>query len=467
MASATLFDKVWAEHVVAPVDRGTDLLHIDRHLLHELTAFKGFDRLRTAGLRAHSPQLNIAVQDHLLATEPGRTELSYGPGASFVRAHRSNAREFGIRLIDIGDREQGIVHVIAPELGLTLPGSTIVCGDSHTCTNGGLGALAFGIGASDIAHVLATQTLAVKRPKQLRVSFAGRMPLGVHAKDLVLALLARVGNANGYAVEYAGPAMASLPIEGRLTVCNMSVEFGARIGMIAPDDATYEYLAGRPCAPQGPLWDQALAAWRRLPSDPDARFDRELTIDASMLAPQITWGTSPEHSIAIDEIVPDPAAEADGGRRQAMERALRYMDLKPGMPVAGLPVAQVFIGSCTNGRISDLRAAAEVARGRKVAKGVRAMVVPGSTPVKRQAEAEGLDIAFKEAGFEWHESACSMCASVNADFVSPGKRCVSTSNRNYEGRQGRDARTHLASPTTAAAAAVTGRITDARTLGMR
>ena len=462
MKGATFFDKVWADHVISPVDSGTDLLHIDRHLLHELTAFKGFDDLRAAGHRAHSPHLNLAVQDHILATEQGRTESSYAPGAAFVRAHRRNACDFGIRLIDIADASQGIVHVIGPELGFTLPGCTLVCGDSHTCTNGGLGALAFGIGASDIAHVLATQTLAVHRPRQMRIRVSGRLPTGTCAKDLILALMPRVGNANGFAVEYAGSAISALSVEERLTVCNMSVEFGARIGMIAPDEVVYDYLKGRPLAPRDPGWDHALAYWRTLESHPDARFDREIVFDCSGLSPQVTWGTSPEHTVAVDGVVPDPAAESNAERRASMEGALRYMDLRPGTPVAGLPVSHVFIGSCTNGRISDLRVAAKVVLGRRVAKGVRAMVVPGSSAVKRQAEKEGLAGVFRAAGFEWHESACSMCASVNGDFVPPGQRCVSTSNRNYEGRQGRGARTHLASVATAAESAVMGRIADAR-----
>lgn len=462
MKGATFIDKVWADHVVASIDSGTDLLHIDRHLLHELTAFKGFDDLRAAGLRAHSPHLNLAVQDHILATEQGRTESSYEPGAAFVRAHRRNARDCGIRLIDISDPAQGIVHVIGPELGYTLPGCTLVCGDSHTCTNGGLGALAFGIGASDIAHVLGTQTLAVRRPRQMRIRVDGRLPTGTSAKDLILALMPRAGNANGYAVEYAGTAISALSIEERLTVCNMSIEFGARIGTIAPDEAVYDYLEGRPLAPRGPSWDRALDYWRTLATEPGAHFDREIAFECTGLSPQVTWGTSPEHTVAIDGVVPDPTAESNAGRRASMEAALRYMDLRPGLPMAGLPVGHVFIGSCTNGRISDLRAAAEVVRGRQVAKGVRAMVVPGSSAVKRQAEMEGLADVFRAARFEWHESACSMCASVNADFVPPGQRCVSTSNRNYEGRQGRGARTHLASPATAAASAIAGCIADAR-----
>lgn len=465
----TLFEKVWDDHVVATLEDGTDLLHIDRHVLHEMTSYKAFDDLRAGGLPVHSPHLTVAVQDHILATDPGRDDYTYDKGTPFIQAQRRNAKEFGVRLIDVHDDEQGIVHVVAPELGLTLPGSTFVCGDSHTCTNGGLGAIALGLGSSDVGHVLATQTLALRRPKTFRVSFEGRLAPGVYAKDLVLHLASQVGVSagNGYAVEYAGSVIRNLPVEGRLTLCNMSVEWGARIGMVAPDEITFEYLHGRPFAPGGRMWDEAVAYWRTLPTDGNARFNREVTIDVSIIAPQITWGTSPEHALNVDQPVPDPTTQPDPDRRQGMIRALEYMDLKPGMILEGLPIDQVFIGSCTNSRLSDLRAAAEIARGRKVVPGLRAMVVPGSTAIKQQAEAEGLDRIFRDAGFEWHESACSMCASVNADFVAPGRRCVSTSNRNYEGRQGRDARTHLASPAMAAAAAVTGRITDIRKMAVR
>ena len=466
MTGSTMFDKIWEEHVIAPQEDGTDLLHIDRHILIETTSSKAFEDLKAAGRRVHSPGLTLAVMDHILATNPGRDDYSYEKGTPFILAQRSNVKEFGVALLDIHDSEQGIVHMVGPELGLTLPGTTLVCGDSHTCTHGGLGALAFGLGSSDVGHVLATQALALRRPKKFRVIFEGSLAPGVCAKDMALYLASRVGAAagNGHAVEYAGPVVTRLSVEGRLTLCNMSIEWGARIGMVAPDDVAYEYLHGRRYAPKGEEWEKALAYWRGLPSDPGAHFDRQVTIDATAISPQITWGTSPEHAIGIDQPIPDPAAEPDHKRRQAMLRALEYMDLKPGFALAGQAVQQVFIGSCTNSRVSDLRAAATVARGRKVAPGVRAMVVPGSTPTKRQAEAEGLDRVFKDAGFEWHESACSMCASVNADFVPPFQRCVSTSNRNYEGRQGRDARTHLASPAMAAAAAVTGCITDVRRL---
>lgn len=461
-----MFDKIWNEHVITALEDGTDLLHIDRHILHEMTSFKAFEDLKVTGRSVHSPGLTVAVLDHILATNPCRDDYSYDKGTPIIQAHRRNSKEFGVPLIDIHDREQGIVHVVAPELGLTLPGVTLVCGDSHTCTNGGIGAMALGIGSSDVGHVLATQTLPLQRPKTLRVIVNGKLGAGLYAKDLILFIISQVGAAagNGYGVEYAGSAVTALPIEGRLTLCNMSIEWGARIGMVAPDDLTYEYIAGRRYAPKGALWDKALAYWRSLPSDPGAKFDREVVLDAAKAAPQITWGTSPMDSINIDQPIPDPAQEQDAERREAMTRSLRYMDLKPGMRLEGLPIHQVFIGACTNSRLSDLRAAAAVAKGRRVIAGIRAMVVPGSWSIKQEAEREGLDRIFEEAGFEWHESACSLCAAVNADAVAPGNRCVSTSNRNYEGRQGRDARTHLASPAMAAAAAVTGKISDVRKL---
>ncbi len=467
MASSTMFEKIWRQHVVASSGDGADLLHIDRHILHDMTSAKAFENLKSNGRIVHSPSLTIAVTDHVIATNPGRDDYSYEKGTAFVQAQRRNAAEFGLPLIDINDREQGIVHVVGPELGITLPGVTLACGDSHTCSHGALGALALGIGTSEVAHVLATQTLMLARPKAMKVTIVGKPGPGIYAKDIILHLISSIGAdaGNGYVVEYSGPAVAGLPIEGRLTLCNMSVEWGARSGIIAPDDKTYEFISGRRYAPKGPAWDDALAAWRKLPSDSDARFDREAAIDISNISPKITWGTSPEHAIDIDRPIPDPDLETRPGHRETMRRALRYMDLSPGTRLEGLSINQVFIGSCTNSRISDLRAAAAIATGRKVSPGVRAMVVPGSSAVKRQAEAEGLDRIFKQAGFEWHESACSMCASANADVVAPFQRCVATSNRNYEGRQGRHARTHLASPATAAATAIAGKISDPRRLG--
>lgn len=466
MKPSTFFDKVWNRHIVATLEDGTDLIHIDRHLIHEMSSFKGFDDMRAAGRKMPNPDLTLAVFDHILATNPGRDDYSYPTGAPLIQAQRRNAKDFGVRLIDIKDAEQGIVHIIGPELGFTLPGATLACGDSHTCTNGGIGALAIGIGASDVGHVLATQTLPLRRPKTIRIRIEGRLAPWVYAKDMILFVANRLGVSAGigHAAEYAGAAVRSLGMDGRLTLCNMSVEWGARVGMIAPDDVTYEYLSGRPYAPTAEFWDRAVAQWRRLPSDEGAQFSREVTIDASEISPQVTWGTSPDQTLPIGQPIPDPDMETDPHRKAAMQRALQYMDLKPGMSLEGLSVNQVFIGSCANSRIDDLRVVAEVAKGRKVAPGIRAMVVPGSTATKRQAEAEGIDRVLQEAGFEWHESACSMCASVNADFVPAFHRCVSTSNRNYEGRQGRDARTHLASPAMAAAAAVTGKITDVRKL---
>jgi 3-isopropylmalate/(R)-2-methylmalate dehydratase large subunit len=369
-------------------------------------------------------------------------------------------------MFDIDEPGQGIVHVIGPELGLSLPGCLIVCGDSHTCTHGGLGALAFGIGSSELTHVLATQALIQRRPKTMRARFEGRLPFGVTAKDLILALIGHIGAAGGtgYAVEYAGSAVRDLPVEGRLTICNLSIELGAKMGMIAPDEKTYEFIHGRAYAPQGAMWDRAVEAWRELPSDPDAVFDREVVIDVEKIIPQVTWGISPEHVIGVDGIIPDPREISDPERRAAIETAIGYMGLTPGAPIIGTPVDWVFIGSCTNSRLSDLRAAAEIARGRKVAPGVRAWVVPGSETVKRDAVAEGLDRVFTDAGFEWREPGCSMCLAANGEVVPPGQRSVSTSNRNFIGRQGPRARTHLASPAMAAAAAISGAIADVRTM---
>ena len=457
--------KIWDQHVIARLSEDTDLLHIDRHLLHDLGGSRGLLDLKSRGLKVHNPELTFATPDHAISTAHGRAGTSK-IGQELLAALRVETSASGIRMFDVDQPGQGIVHVIGPELGLSLPGCTIVCGDSHTCTHGGLGALAFGIGSSELAHVLATQALIQRRPKTMRARFEGELPFGVTAKDMILALIGRIGAAGGtgYAVEYAGRAIRELGIEGRLTICNLSIELGAKMGMVAPDDKTFEFLRSRPYAPQGAMWEQALDAWRALPSDADAVFDREVLIDVGTIIPQVTWGISPEHVIGVDGRIPDPQAVADPVRRAAIETALDYMGLEGGVPIMGTPVDWVFIGSCTNSRLSDLRAAADVVRGRKVASGVRAWVVPGSENVKRDAVAEGLDKIFTEAGFEWREPGCSMCLAANGETVAPGQRSVSTSNRNFVGRQGPRARTHLASPASAAAAAIAGAIADVRTM---
>jgi 3-isopropylmalate/(R)-2-methylmalate dehydratase large subunit len=463
----TLFDKCWSPHIVADLGGGYALLHVDRNLLHDLSGGWALADVADRGLAVHSPRLTFAVPDHAVSSAPGRTATSTPISARLAPALRQRAEAAGIGYFDVNDPEQGIVHVIGPELGLTLPGCLITCGDSHTSTHGGLGALAFGVGATEVAHVLATQCIIQKTPGTMRVSFEGQIPPGVTPKDMILCLIGTIGTAggNGYAVEYAGAAIRALGIEGRLTVCNMSIEFGAKMGQIAPDDTTYAYLAGRRFAPRGAAWDAAVAHWRTLPTDDGAEFDREITLDVARIEPQITWGTSPEHTTGIGGRVPDPATAPDPGRRTAWAEALAYMDLAPGTPLAGLKIDHVFIGSCTNGRLSDLREAAAIARGRKVAEGTTAWVVPGSQAVKRAAEAEGLDEIFRVAGFEWREPGCSQCVAANGETVAPGARSVSTTNRNFVGRQGPRARTHLASAAMAAAAAVTGRITDVRKLG--
>jgi 3-isopropylmalate/(R)-2-methylmalate dehydratase large subunit len=461
----TLLAKIWEQHAIAHLGENTDLLHVDRHLLHDLGGSRGLIDLKNRDLPVHNPELTFATPDHAISTQPGRAG-TIKTGQELLAALRVETSASGIALFDIDQPGQGIVHVIGPELGLSLPGTLIVCGDSHTCTHGGLGALAFGIGSSELTHVLATQAIIQRRPKTMRVKFEGRLPLGVTAKDLILALIGQIGAAGGtgYAVEYAGSAIRDMGIESRLTICNLSIELGAKMGMVAPDDKTYEFLKGRRYAPKGAMWERAVAAWRQLPSDPDAVFDREVVIDVETIIPQITWGISPEHVIGVDGRIPDPKEIADPVRRSAIETALDYMGLEPGAPIAGTPVDWVFIGSCTNSRLSDLRAAAAVARGRKVAPGVRAWVVPGSETVKRDAVAEGLDKVFTDAGFEWREPGCSMCLAANGETVPAGQRSVSTSNRNFIGRQGPLARTHLASPAMAAAAALSGAIADVRSL---
>ena len=462
----SFFDKVWDAHVIADLGDDQYLLHVDRHLLHDLSGGRGLLELRQRDLKVANPELCFATPDHAVSTEPDRAGLTDYAGKRFVDSLRGSCAACGIRLFDLEQDGQGIVHVIGPELGITLPGALLVCGDSHTCTHGGLGALSWGIGSSEVAHVLATQTIQQRRPKRMRITLQGRLDDHVSAKDLVLYLIGEIGAAAGvgYAIEYAGPAIREMPVEGRLTICNLSIEFGAKIGMVAPDDAIFEYLAGRRFAPTGETWDRAVAEWRTLPSDDDAVFDREVTIDAGAVRPQITWGNSPQDVLPVDGRIPDPAT-ASPDKRPAIEAALGYMDLTPGAPIEGVKVDRVFIGSCTNSRLSDLRDAARIAEGRKVAEHVEAWVVPGSEAVKRAAEAEGLDKVFRDSGFQWRAPGCSMCVAANGDRVAPGARCVSTSNRNFVGRQGPGSRTHLASPAMAAAAAVSGHIADVRKLG--
>ncbi|AEG92640.1 3-isopropylmalate dehydratase large subunit [Ramlibacter tataouinensis] len=460
--AATLYDKIWNAHAVAAGPGGRTLLYIDRHLAHD-GSFHAFEALRNAGRSVRRPEATFATPDHYIPTRD-RQAIADPQLREKIETLAANAARTGITFFGPDDPRQGIVHVVGPEQGITQPGITLVCGDSHTSTHGAFGALAFGIGASEVAHVLATQALWQTRSRTLRVEARGLLRPGVHSKDLVLALIARIGafGGTGYTIEYAGSAIRALSMEARMTVCNMSIEAGARSGLVAPDDTTFEYLAGRPYAPTGADWDRAVARWRRLPSDPDAVFEREVALDAASIEPMATWGSSPEHGVAIGGVVPDPAQQPDPTRRGSMEKALRYMDLQPGQKLEGLPVDQVFIGSCTNSRLEDLRIAASVVRGRRAV--VPALVVPGSGLVKRAAEAEGLDRVFREAGFDWREPGCSMCVGMNGDLVGAGRRCASTSNRNFEGRQGKGARTHLMSPAMAAAAAVTGRMTDVRKL---
>jgi 3-isopropylmalate/(R)-2-methylmalate dehydratase large subunit len=466
----TLLDKIWDDHVVRPETQGVPaVLYVDLHLVHEVTSPQAFAELRARGIGVRRPDLTLATMDHSTPTTPRRSAalsvVDTQAAAQLAQLAR-NCDDFGILLFELGSERQGIVHVIGPEQGLTQPGMTIVCGDSHTSTHGAFGALAFGIGTSEVAHVLATQSLLQSKPKSMEVRIDGRLPRGVTAKDIILALIARIGigGGTGHTFEYTGSAIRALGMEERMTICNMSIEAGARAGLVAPDETTYEYLAGRPFAPTGSAWDAAVAAWRLLPTDDDAAYDRRVQLDATQLAPMITYGTNPAMAIPIDQRVPDPAETRDASRRAELEKALRYMALEPGEPLLGRPVDVVFIGSCTNSRISDLRLAASIVRGRRVAPGVRMLVVPGSQQVKRQAEAEGLHRVFTEAGAEWREAGCSMCIAMNGDQLAPGQSAVSTSNRNFEGRQGKGGRTFLASPLTAAATAVTGVITDARTL---
>jgi 3-isopropylmalate/(R)-2-methylmalate dehydratase large subunit len=463
----TLFDKIWESHLVDVQPDGTCLIYIDRHLVHEVTSPQAFEGLRMNKRRVRRPDATLAVADHNVPTTDRARGIADAESRLQVETLEKNCAEFGVPYYGMDDIRQGIVHIIGPEQGFTLPGTTIVCGDSHTSTHGAFGALAFGIGTSEVEHVLATQTLLQRPAKNMRVSVEGELPFGVGAKDIVLAIIGEIGTAGGtgHVIEYAGSAIRALSMEGRMTVCNMTIEAGARAGLVAPDDKTFDYLRGRPLAPKGGAWEQAFAYWKTLPSDKGAKFDREVTLDATQIAPMVTWGTSPEDVLPVTGRVPDPKDAKDEAKRAAIARSLEYMGLAPGTPLAEIAVQRVFIGSCTNGRIEDLREAAKVAQGRKVAKGVNAMVVPGSGLVKDMAEAEGLDKIFLEAGFEWREPGCSMCLAMNADKLNPGEHCASTSNRNFEGRQGRGGRTHLMSPAMAAAAAVSGHIADVRKLG--
>jgi 3-isopropylmalate/(R)-2-methylmalate dehydratase large subunit len=461
----TLAEKVWDEHVVRsapPASGEPDLLYIDLHLVHEVTSPQAFDGLRLAGRPVRRPDLTLATEDHNVPTVDWDQPIKDPVSRTQVETLRRNAEEFGIRLHSLGDLDQGIVHIIGPQLGLTQPGMTVVCGDSHTSTHGAFGALAFGIGTSEVEHVLATQTLMQARPKTMAVTVHGRLPVGVTAKDLVLTLITQqtTGGGQGYVVEYRGEAIEALSMEARMTICNMSIEWGAKAGLIAPDETTFEYLRGRPHAPSGADWDAAVAYWRTLVSDPDAAFDKEVVIDAASVTPFVTWGTNPGQGVPLGGRVPDPDDISEESERTAAARALEYMALTPGTAMRDIEVDTVFVGSCTNGRIEDLRAAAEVVAGRRVADSVRMLVVPGSTRVRLQAEEEGLDVVFKEAGAEWRGAGCSMCLGMNPDQLRPGERSASTSNRNFEGRQGKGGRTHLVSPLVAAATAVTGRLSS-------
>ena len=464
----TLFDRIWESHIVSEEPGEPALLYVDLHLIHEVTSAQAFDGLRLAGRRVRRPDLSIATMDHNVPTLPG--PITDPLARAQLEALRANCEEFGIPLYATGSGREGIVHVIGPELGLTQPGLTIVCGDSHTSTHGAFGALAFGIGTTEVEHVLAAQCLPRARPQTMRILYSGTLPFGVTPKDVILGTIGRigVGGAVGHVLEYAGEPITALSMEGRLTICNMSIEAGARAGMIAPDETTFAYLEPRPASPKGVAWEQALDRWRELRSDDDAEFDREVSIDVGELEPQVTWGTNPGMVAPIGGAVPDPVDYADRDERAAIERALAYMDLVPGTPLAEIRIDRVFIGSCTNARIEDLREAARVAEGQRVSSTVRAMVVPGSAAVKRQAEEEGLDRVFEQAGFEWRNAGCSMCLGMNPDILAPGERCASTSNRNFEGRQGRGGRTHLVSPAMAAAAAIAGHFVDVReTVGAR
>jgi 3-isopropylmalate/(R)-2-methylmalate dehydratase large subunit len=466
LAARTLYDKLWDAHIVRQNDDGSCLIYIDRHLIHEVTSPQAFEGLRVAARKPWRRDANLATADHNVPTTDRRAGIADPISRLQVETLDKNCETFGITEFRMGDPRQGIVHVVGPELGATLPGMTVVCGDSHTSTHGALGALAQGIGTSEVEHVLATQCLIQKKAKNMLVEVDGELPFGVTAKDIVLAVIGEIGTAGGtgFTIEFAGSAIAALSVEGRMTVCNMAIEAGARAGLVAVDETTVDYVRGRPYAPQGHLWERAAAAWRTLRSDPDAHFDRVVRLDARRLAPQVTWGTSPEMVVAVDGTVPDPAKESNAIKRDGMMRALQYMSLEPGMAITDIAVDKVFIGSCTNSRIEDLREAAAQVRDRRIAPNIKqALVVPGSGLVKRQAEEEGLDRIFVAAGFEWREPGCSMCLAMNADRLEAGERCASTSNRNFEGRQGHGGRTHLVSPAMAAAAALAGHFVDVRT----
>jgi len=463
----TMYDKIFDDHVVDRQPDGTCVLYIDRHLVHEVTSPQAFEGLRMAGRKVRAPSKTLAVVDHNIPTSDRSLRIEDPESRQQIDTLARNAKDFGIEYYDEHDKRQGVVHVIGPEQGFTLPGTTIVCGDSHTSTHGAFGALAHGIGTSEVEHVLATQTLVQKKAKNMRITVDGSLPDGVTSKDIILAIIGEIGTAGGtgHVIEYAGEAIRALSMEGRMTVCNMSIEGGARAGLVAPDEKTFEYLRGRPKSPMGSAWDMAVSYWQTLRTDDGAHFDRELKLDAAKLPPIVTWGTSPEDVVSVAGVVPDPESAAEEGKRTSMKRALDYMGLTPGTKVTDITLDRVFIGSCTNGRIEDLRAAAKVAQGRKVHANVYAMIVPGSGLVKAQAEAEGLDVILKEAGFDWREAGCSMCLGMNPDQLKPRERCASTSNRNFEGRQGRLGRTHLVSPAMAAAAAIAGRFVDIRTWG--
>ncbi|MFY8352667.1 3-isopropylmalate dehydratase large subunit [Pseudoalteromonas sp. SSM20] len=460
----TLYDKIWQAHKVTAINDESDLLYIDRHLVHEVTSPQAFAGLREANRKVRCPEKTFATMDHNVSTKSRSLDAASEVSKNQLVALKENCEEFGIVLYDLNSINQGIVHVMGPEQGITLPGTTIVCGDSHTSTHGAFGALAHGIGTSEVEHVLATQTLQQKKAKSLKIQIDGKINLGVTAKDIILAVIGKLGTAGGtgYVAEFCGEAISALSMEARMTLCNMSIEMGAKAGLIAPDQATYDYLEGRPFAPKGKDWQQAVAYWQTLKSDEDAVFDHTVVLNAADIQPQVTWGTSPEQVIGIDQVIPDPDTQSDLIKADAIRRALAYMDLQPGQKIADVAVDTVFIGSCTNSRIEDLRAAASLVKGKKVADGVEALVVPGSGLVKKQAEEEGLADIFKQAGFEWREPGCSMCLAMNDDRLGAGKRCASTSNRNFEGRQGRGGRTHLVSPAMAAAAAIHGRFVDIR-----